>query len=34
VRPAVDRVFGLADAADAHRYLESRQPFGKTVLEV
>ena len=34
IRPAVDRVFSLADAAEAHRYLESRQSFGKVVLEV
>lgn len=34
VRPAVDRIFSLADAAEAHRYLESRQSFGKVVLEV
>jgi len=34
VRPAVDRVFPLADAAEAHRHLESRRQFGKVVLEV
>ena len=34
VRPVVDRVFGLADAAAAHRYLEDRRQFGKAVLEV
>lgn len=34
VRPVVDRVFPLADAAAAHRYLEERQQFGKVVLEV
>ena len=34
VRPAVDRVFPLAEAAEAHRYLEARQSFGKVVLEV
>jgi len=32
--PAVDRVFPLAEAADAHRRLESRQGFGKIVLAV
>lgn len=31
-QPAVDRTFGLADAADAHRRLENRQQFGKIVL--
>jgi NADPH:quinone reductase-like Zn-dependent oxidoreductase len=30
----VDRVFPLAEAAEAHRYLESRRQFGKVVLEV
>lgn len=34
VRPVVDRVFPLKDAAEAHRYVESRQQFGKVVLEV
>ena len=34
VRPVVDRVFPLADAAAAHRHLESRQQFGKVVLEL
>jgi NADPH:quinone reductase-like Zn-dependent oxidoreductase len=34
VRPAVDRVFPLAEAAAAHRYLEERRQFGKVVLEV
>lgn len=32
VRPVVDRVFPLEQAADAHRYLESGQVFGKVVL--
>ena len=31
--PAIDRVFGLDDAAAAHEYLESSMGFGKTVLE-
>jgi NADPH:quinone reductase-like Zn-dependent oxidoreductase len=30
--PVVDRTFALADAADAHRYLESGRGFGKVVL--
>lgn len=34
VRPAVDRVFPLAGAAEAHRHLESRRQFGKVVLAV
>ena len=33
VRPVVDRVFPLEDAAEAHRYLESNQSFGKVVLQ-
>ena len=27
-----DRVFRLAEAADAHRYIESRQAFGRVLL--
>lgn len=34
IRPVVDKVFPLAEAADAHRYLEDRRQFGKAVLEV
>ena len=34
VRPVVDRVFPLAEAAEAQRYLEDRRQFGKIVLEV
>jgi putative PIG3 family NAD(P)H quinone oxidoreductase len=34
VRPVVDRAYALADAADAHRRLESNAPFGKLVLTV
>lgn len=32
LRPIVYRTFPLAQAADAHRLLESREPFGKLVL--
>jgi NADPH:quinone reductase-like Zn-dependent oxidoreductase len=34
LRPVVDRVFPLAEAAAAHAYLESSQHFGKVVLKV
>jgi NADPH:quinone reductase-like Zn-dependent oxidoreductase len=34
LRPVVDRVFPLAEAADAHRYMAARQHFGKIVLRV
>ncbi len=34
LRPVVDRVFPLAEAAEAHRYLASGQHFGKVVLQV
>ena len=33
VRPTVDRVFRAAEVAEAHRYLESNESFGKVVLE-
>lgn len=31
--PVVDRVFPLAEAAEAHRYLKDRAQFGKVVLQ-
>ena len=34
LRPIVDRVFPLAEAAQAHRYLDRREQFGKVVLAV
>lgn len=34
LRPAVDRVFPLEEAPEAHRYLEGRRHFGKVVLRV
>jgi NADPH2:quinone reductase len=27
-----DKVFNLAEAADAHRYIESRQAFGRVLM--
>ncbi|GAA4343240.1 NAD(P)H-quinone oxidoreductase [Pigmentiphaga soli] len=33
IRPLVHRVFPLAQAADAHRYLESGDSFGKLILK-
>jgi NADPH2:quinone reductase len=32
LRVAIDRTVPLADAADAHRYIESRQAFGRVLL--
>lgn len=32
LRVAVDKVFPLKEAADAHRYIESRQAFGRVIL--
>ena len=34
LRVAIDRVFALADAADAHRYLEGRNTKGKLLLKI
>jgi zinc-binding alcohol dehydrogenase/oxidoreductase len=34
LRPVVDRVFPLAEAAEAHRYLEDGEQFGKVVLSI
>jgi len=34
LKPVVDRVFPLAEAAEAHRYMEAGQNFGKIVLKV
>ncbi len=34
IKPIVDKVFPLAQAADAHRYMEDNKNFGKIVLEV
>ncbi|WP_244923726.1 zinc-binding dehydrogenase [Enhygromyxa salina] len=32
--PVVDKVFPLAEAAQAHRYLDRREQFGKVVLDI
>jgi len=32
LQPVIDRRFALADAEHAHRYIESRQAFGRVVL--
>jgi len=34
VRPIIDRTFALADAADAHRLVESSEHIGKVLLQV
>ncbi|MBV33280.1 MAG: NAD(P)H-quinone oxidoreductase [Porticoccaceae bacterium] len=34
ITPCIDRIFNLSDAADAHRYMESNQHFGKIILAV
>ena len=33
LRVVVDRIFDLKDAAAAHAYIESRQSFGRVLLE-
>jgi NADPH2:quinone reductase len=33
LRVVIDRTFALADAAEAHRYIESRRAFGRVLLE-
>ena len=33
IRPVIDRVFPLKEAAGAHRYMEANQNFGKIILE-
>jgi NADPH:quinone reductase len=32
LRVVIDRTFPLADAAEAHRYIESRRAFGRVLL--
>jgi NADPH2:quinone reductase len=32
LRVEIDRTFSLAEAADAHAYIESRQAFGRVTL--
>ena len=34
LKPVIDRVFQLREAAAAHRYIEDRKQFGKVVLEI
>ena len=34
IKPVIDRVFPLAEVADAHRYLETGHAKGKVVLQV
>lgn len=34
VRPVVDRIFPLAEAAQAHKYVASNESFGKVLLDV
>ena len=32
MKPVVDKVFPLAEASEAHRYMESNANFGKIIL--
>jgi NADPH2:quinone reductase len=32
IRVVIDRTFPLAEAAEAHAYIESRQAFGRVVM--
>ena len=34
IKPVVDTVFPLAEAAEAHRHMESNANFGKIILSV
>ena len=34
IKPVIDRVFPLAQAADAHRYMEENRNFGKITLSL
>jgi putative PIG3 family NAD(P)H quinone oxidoreductase len=34
IKPIIDRILPLAQAADAHRYMEENRNFGKIILEV
>ena len=34
VRPIIDHVFPLEQAADAHKYMEASEHFGKIILTV
>jgi NADPH:quinone reductase-like Zn-dependent oxidoreductase len=33
VRPVIDRIFPIAEAADAQRYMEASQHIGKIILQ-
>jgi NADPH:quinone reductase-like Zn-dependent oxidoreductase len=34
IRPAVDRIFPLADAGQAQQYMDQQEQFGKIVLSI